>query len=144
MIITSNRRKAMNELLHNDALGKLVLRLTVGIFMLFHGIAKITNPGTVDFIGSTLSGSGLPSILAYGVYLGEVIAPLMIIVGLYCRYGAIIIVINMVFAVLLMHTGDIFALTDHGGWRLELQGFYLFGAVAIMFLGSGRHAVKPD
>ncbi len=134
----------MNELLHNDALGKLVLRLTVGILMLFHGIAKITNPGTVDFIGSTLSGSGLPSILAYGVYLGEVIAPLMIIVGLYCRYGAIIIVINMVFAVLLMHTGDIFAVTDQGGWRLELQGFYLFGAVAIMFLGSGRHAVKPD
>jgi len=134
----------MKELLHNDDLGKLILRLTVGILMLFHGVAKIMNPGSVDFIGSALAGSGLPSILAYGVYIGEVIAPLMIIVGLYCRYGAIIVVINMVFAILLMHSGDIFALTDHGGWRLELQGFYLFGAVAIMFLGSGRQAVKPD
>ncbi len=134
----------MSELLHNDALGKLILRLTVGVLLLFHGIAKIMNPGTVDFIGGALSGSGLPSILAYGVYVGEVIAPLMLIVGVYCRYGAIIIVINMLFAILLMHSGDIFALTEHGGWRLELQGFYLFGALAIMFLGSGRQAVKPD
>ncbi len=134
----------MNELLRNDALGKLVLRLTVGGLMLFHGVAKIKSPGTVDFIGGALSGSGFPSFLAYGVYIGEIIAPLMVILGVYCRYGAIIIVINMLFAVLLMHTGDIFALTEHGGWRLELQGFYLFGAFAIMFLGSGRQAIKPD
>jgi putative oxidoreductase len=134
----------MNTLLHNDALGKLILRLTVGILMLFHGVAKITNPGTVDYISGVLSDSGLPSLLAYGVYVGEVIAPLMIIVGIYCRYGAMLVVVNMVFAVLLMHAGDIFSLTEHGGWRLELQGFYLFGALAIMFLGSGRHAIKPD
>ena len=134
----------MNTLLHNDALGKLILRLTVGILTLFHGIAKITNPGTVDYISGVLSSSGLPSVLAYGVYVGEVIAPLMIIAGVYTRYGAMIVVINMLFAVFLMHSGDLFSLTDHGGWRLELQGFYLFGALAIMFLGSGRQAVKPD
>ena len=134
----------MNTLLHNDALGKLILRLTVGVLTLFHGVEKITNPGTVDYIGGVLANSGLPSLLAYGVYIGEVIAPLMIILGIYCRYGAMLIVVNMVFAVLLMHTGDIFSLTDHGGWRLELQGFYLFGAVAIVFLGSGSQAVKPD
>jgi len=134
----------MNELLHNDALGKLVLRLTVGGLILFHGVSKLMNPGTVDFIGGALSGSGLPSFLAYGVYIGEVIAPLMVVLGVYCRYGAIFIVINMLFAVYLMHTGDIFALSEHGGWRLELQGFYMFGALAIMFLGSGRQAIKPD
>ena len=134
----------MDDLFHNEALGKLILRLTVGVLMLFHGVAKIMNPGTVDYIGGVLSGSGLPSFLAYGVYIGEVIAPLMVVLGIYSRYGAIIIIVNMLFAILLMHTGDIFALTEHGGWRLELQGFYLFGAAAIMFLGSGRHAVKPD
>ena len=51
---------------------------------------------------------------------------------------------NMLFAILLVHTGDILALTEHGGWRLELQGFYLFGALAIVFLGSGKYAIKPD
>jgi putative oxidoreductase len=132
------------ELLHNDALGKLLLRLTVGVLMLFHGVDKILNPGSVDTIGGVLSGAGLPSFLAYGVYIGEVIAPIMVILGVYCRYGAMLIVINMLFAIVLMHSGDIFALTEHGGWRLELQGLYLFGALAIMFLGSGRQAIKPD
>lgn len=131
-------------LLHNDSLGKLILRLTVGVLMLFHGVAKIMNPGTVDYIGGVVAGAGLPSFLAYGVYVGEVVAPVMLILGIYSRYAAIIVVVNMLFAIGLMHSGELFLLTDHGGWRLELQGFYLFGAVAIMFLGSGSQAVKPD
>lgn len=134
----------MIEQLNNDALGKLIVRLTVGVLMLFHGIAKVLHPGTLDFIGGTLAGAGLPGALAYGVYVGEIVAPLMVILGIQARMGGLIIVLNMIFAILLVHTGDLFSLTDHGGWRLELQGFYLFGGLAIMFLGSGRMAVKPD
>ena len=134
----------MTELLKNDAAGKLLLRLTVGGLMLFHGISKLFNPGTAGFIGSKLAEAGLPEALAYGVYIGEVVAPLMIIVGLLSRAGAALIVINMLFAIILVHAGDLFALTEHGGWRLELQGFYLFGSLAIVFLGSGRYAWKPD
>ncbi len=132
------------RLVHNDGLGKLTVRLTVGVLMLFHGFAKILHTGSVSFIGSKLAESGLPSAIAYGVYLGEVIAPLMIIFGFYSRLGGLIVVGNMVFAIGLMHTGDFLALTQHGGWALELQAFYLFGALAIVFLGSGRYAVKPD
>lgn len=134
----------MISILRNDAVGVLVLRLTVGVLMLFHGVSKITHPGAVDFIGNTLSSSGFPSFIAYGVYIGEVVAPLMIVLGIYCRYGALILVANMVVAIMLVHANDIFVLTEHGGWRLELQGFYLFGALAIVFLGSGRIAIKPD
>jgi putative oxidoreductase len=134
----------MTDLIKNDAVGKLILRLTVGGLMLFHGISKLFNPGSVGFIGSKLAEAGLPEALSYGVYIGEIVAPLMIIAGLLCRAGAAIVVINMLFAILLVHSGDIFALTEHGGWRLELQGFYLFGSVAIIFLGSGRYALKPD
>lgn len=134
----------MDNPLKNDALGKLILRLTVGVLMLFHGVHKLYDPGSVGFIGGKLSEAGLPSALAYGVYLGEVVAPLMIILGFWCRLGGVIAVGNMLVAIGLMHMGDIFALTDHGGWRLELQGFYLFGALAIVFLGSGRYAIKPD
>jgi len=129
---------------HNDAMGKLILRLTVAILMLFHGVAKIMHPGTLDFIGNSLSGVGMPSVLAYGVYIGEVIAPLMIIVGVHARIGGMIIVANMLFAVFLVHTGDMFSLTQHGGWAIELQAFYLFGGLAIALLGSGRFAIKPD
>ena len=134
----------MTDLFRNDAAGKLILRLTVGGLMLFHGISKLLNPGSVGFIGSKLAEAGLPEALSYGVYIGEVLAPLMIIAGLLCRTGAAIVVVNMLFAILLVHSGDIFSLTEHGGWRLELQGFYLFGSLAIIFLGSGKHALKPD
>ena len=130
--------------LNNEELGRLILRLTVGGLMLFHGVAKILHTGTIDFISSRLVENGLPGVIAYGVYAGEVLAPIMLILGIYCRAGAALIVINMLFAIGLSHMADIIALTDHGGWRLELQGFYLFGALAVMFLGSGRLAVRPD
>ena len=129
---------------HNDALGKLLLRLTVAVLMLFHGIAKIIHPGSLEFIGSSLSGIGLPAALAYGVYVGEVVAPLMLISGFHARIGGLIIVVNMLFAIFLAHTGDMFSLTQHGGWAIELQVFYLLGGLAIMLLGSGKFAVKPD
>jgi putative oxidoreductase len=129
---------------HNDAMGKLLLRLTVAILMLFHGIAKIIHPGSLEFIESSLSSIGMPSAIAYGVYVGEVIAPLMIIAGFHARIGGLIVVANMVFAIVLAHTGDFFSLTQHGGWALELQAFYLFGGLAIVLLGSGKFAIKPD
>ena len=134
----------MTSLLHNDAIGKLIIRLSVGVLMLFHGFAKILHPDSLGFIRSMLEGAGLPGALAYGVYVGEVIAPLMIILGFYCRLGGLIAVINMLFAIWLAHSGDLFSLTDHGGWAVELQGFYLFSSLALIFLGSGRYAVRPD
>ena len=134
----------MSNLFHNDAMGKFILRMTVGLFMLFHGVAKIIHPGSLEFIGNSLSSMGLPSAIAYGVYVGEIIAPLMVILGFHCRIGGVIIVVNMIFAIMLVHSGDLFSLTKHGGWALELQGFYLFGGLAIALLGSGRFAIKPD
>jgi putative oxidoreductase len=128
----------------NDDAGKLVLRLTVAGLMLFHGVAKIMHPGSLDFIGGMLAGYGLPSILAYGVYVGEVVAPLMVIVGYRARLGALLMAVNMLFAIVLAHTGDLFSLSEHGGWSVELQMFYLLTAVAVLLLGSGRHAVKAD
>jgi putative oxidoreductase len=132
------------KLFKNDDLGKLILRLVVGVLMLFHGVAKLLNPGSLKYIGSQLAGIGLPQFIAYGVFLGEVVAPLMLILGVYTRIGGLLMAGNMVFAIVLVHTGELFMLTQHGGWALELQGLYLFGALAILFLGSGSMALKRD
>jgi putative oxidoreductase len=91
-----------------------------------------------------LTTAGLPPYLSYGVFIGEVLAPVLIIFGIYSRIGGLIVVINMIFAVLLAHTAQLLALTKTGGWALELQGFYLLTGLALFFLGSGRIAVKPD
>ncbi len=92
--------------------GKLVVRLSVGGLMLFHGIAKIMHPGSLDFIAGMLAGYSLPAILAYGVYIGEVIAPLMVIAGYKARIGGLIITVNMLFALALAHSGDFFSLSS--------------------------------
>lgn len=135
----------MNVLFQSDAWGKLVLRLTLGSLMLFHGISKLMNPTrTLESMNGLLAAAGLPTFLAYGVFAGEVLAPILIILGIYSRIGALIVVINMIFALLLAHTAQLFTLAKTGGWALELQGFYLLTGLALMLLGSGRMAVRPD
>ncbi|HTE43513.1 MAG TPA: DoxX family protein [Steroidobacteraceae bacterium] len=124
----------------NDNVGKLILRLALGGMILCHGIAKLT--GGVDGISSMLTANGLPSFLAYGVYVGEVIAPLMILAGWYSRMGAGIVAVNMLFAIWLAHRGDVFALNGTGGWAIELQGMYLFTAVAIALIGPGKFGIN--
>ena len=121
-------------------IGKLILRLVLGISVLLHGIAKLT--GGIGFITSVVAKAGLPSFVAYGVYLGEVIAPLLVILGWYSRAGAVLIALNMVFAIALVHSGQLFALGQSGGWALELQGMFLFTAVAVALLGPGRFSLN--
>ena len=124
--------------------GRLILRLCVGGLMLFHGVAKIMHPTSLDFISGMLTANSIPALLAYGVYIGEVVAPLMVIVGYKARIGGLLIIVNMLFALFLAHSGDFFSLTEHGGLAVELQLFYLLSATAVMFLGSGRLAFKQD
>lgn len=129
---------------NGDALGKLLLRLTLGIFMLFHGIAKILNPGSLEFIKGQLASLSLTPYMAYGVFLGEVIAPLLIIFGIFTRFGGLLIAGNMIFAIVLVHSNELLNLGDSGGWALELQGFFLLCGLVVFLLGSGRFAFRPD
>ena len=128
----------------NADTGKLIIRLGLGGLMLFHGVAKIIHPDSLNFISGMLTANHLPAILVYGVYIGEVVAPLMVIVGYRSRIGGLLIAVNMLFALFLAHSGDLFSLTQHGGSAVELQLFYLLTAAAIVFLGSGRLAFKQD
>ena len=127
----------MNQAVADD-IGKLILRLTLGILLLLHGANKITNG--VSGIEGMLQGAGLPAYLAYGSYVGEVLAPLLVILGLYSRVGAFLVVVHMAFAVFLAHRADLLLLGPQGGWALELQGFYFFTALALLYTGPGRVA----
>lgn len=123
----------------SDDAGKLVLRLTLGILVLLHGIAKIKSG--VGSIVTGLEGVGLPPWIAYGVYIGEIVAPIMVIIGLFARTGAFIIFVNMIFAIGLVHRNEIFMLGKQGGWALELQGMFMFTALALVLMSPGRYSV---
>jgi putative oxidoreductase len=134
----------------SDDIGKFLLRLAVGGLMLFHGISKvrgwINDPsgGGLGEIPRWIeeTGLGLPGMLAYGVYIGEVLAPVLILLGFWTRLGAFLLAINMVVAVLLRHTKDVLTLNQLGGWAIELEAWFFLGALALLFLGAGRFSVS--
>lgn len=91
----------------NIDLGLLILRLTLGILMLFYGIAKCI----------------------HGIRFRT-------------RLTTLGFAFNMLVALLLAHSNDIFALNQHGGWAVELIGLFLFGSLALFFTGSGKYAIS--
>lgn len=126
-----------------DDLGKLVLRLNIGGLMLLHGISKIQNfEGTLQWLSGVMASLSLPAFMAYGVFLGEVIAPVLLILGILPRLSSLAIIATMAMAILSHTTGEnatpLFSLGGYGGWSFELQGLYLFGALAILIMGSGK------
>jgi len=123
----------------NDDAGKLILRLAVGILILLHGISKLSTG--IGGIAGMLTSHGLPAGVAYLVYVGEIVAPVLMIIGVLTRPAAVVVVVNMLFALFLAHSSQFFTLGKTGGWSLELQGMFLFGALAVAFLGAGRFSV---
>jgi putative oxidoreductase len=128
-----------NTLRSTDDTGKLLLRAVLALLLLFHGISKLM--GGIGFITGMLEKAGLPGAFGYLVYIGEVVAPLLILIGVFTRPAALIVAVNMVVALLLVHTSQFFSLNETGGWALELQGMYLGAALAVALLGAGRYSV---
>ena len=87
----------------SEDMGKLILRVTLAVLILLHGVAKIT--GGVGNIAGMLEKNGLPPALAYLVFLGEVIAPLLMIIGAWTRLAAVIIAGNMLVAIAVAFLG---------------------------------------
>jgi len=137
MAILTNRAADTRDRGIDTAL--LILRVVLGILVLLHGISKLPPPPKE--IAAMLAQANLPAVLAWGVYLGEIVAPILLIVGVWTRLGALMVIVNMVFAVLLVHTGDLPKMGEQGGYALELQAMFLFTAIAIALAGAGRFSV---
>lgn len=114
----------------------------VGGMMLFHGIDKALHG--ITFIKGLLKFQGIPEMLAYGVYVGEIFAPIFLIIGWKSRVWAGVIVLNMAVAIYLTKLGSLMSLGAHGAWAVEVPMFYLFSALAIVLLGSGKYAIIRD
>ncbi len=124
----------------SDNVGKLILRLMLGVLMIFHGYKKYQSG--INGIKKLVVTNGLPEFLAYGVYIGEILVPILIIIGLYTRISSLIYALTMAVAIFLAHSSHLFSLNAKtGGLIIETPLLFMLGAIALMFLGAGRYSI---
>lgn len=124
----------------NEDIGKLILRLSIAVLMLFHGYKKYTFG--IEGIKSLVIKAGLPEVLAYGVYVGEIIIPILLILGFRTRVCALLLSFTMVFAIFLAHSEKLFLIdAKTGGLAIELPLLYLLSALSLFFIGGGKYSI---
>ena len=124
-------------------LGILFARLGLGVCLFMHGFAKILHG--IGGVKGILAKAGLPEIMAYGSYVGEVIAPIMIILGIFSRVGALLVIGTSLTIMYAYHgLGNLLELTNVGGFKAEILYLYIALSLCIIFNGSGKYAFKKD
>lgn len=121
-------------------LGKLLVRITCGGLLIMHGAHTLING--IDHVKAMVRDAGLPGFIAYGNLVGEVVAPVFLILGFKARLAALVVAFNMLMSVLIAHRDIVFARNDFGGWMIELNVFYFMTALAVFLLGSGRYSLS--
>lgn len=118
--------------------GTTLLRITLGIAAIAHGLLKVfvfTLPGTVGFFESL----GLPGFLAYVTAFVEIVGGLALIAGFQTRLVSLTMV-PILLGAMWAHSGNGWVFSNQGGgWE-----YPLFWAVVLMvqaMLGSGAFAV---
>lgn len=124
----------------NNDLARLILRLGVGGTMLFHGIHKVTHG--IDGVFRLMSAHGLPPYLGYGVYLGEVLAPIMLIAGFYSRLAALAVAATMIVAIAVTKGFYPLELSRNGALAIELPLLYLLASFALFLSGPGKYSLN--
>ncbi|GGK34253.1 GntR family transcriptional regulator [Yeosuana aromativorans] len=123
-------------------IGLLLLRISIAFTMLIYGISKL-NFG-IEYINGLLEQYGLPTFLGYGVFVGEFIAPILIIIGYRTKLAGLAFAINCFVAILMDRLPDVLSLNDHGGWSIGLIFIYMMFGIAMFFMGAGKYALSTN
>lgn len=120
----------------NVSAAMLLIRLSTGGLLLFHGAAKLSHGH--GFIREMLAQKGMPEWLWLGVPLTEVIAPVFLLIGVFTRMAGVGIALLMLITIFIAHMPGAFNITDTGGLEVELNLLYMSGALSIAFAGPGK------
>ena len=121
-------------------IAKLILRVSVGIMMLFHGFDKVING--IDGVKQLTVSAGFLEFLAYSVFIGEIVVPVFILLGAYARAASLVLAFNMAVAIFLAYGNSLFSLGKHGAPVFELPFLYFVMSIVIFMLGSGKYAIN--
>jgi putative oxidoreductase len=126
--------------MHNQDIAKLLLRLTCGGILLFHGVHKVFVE--VDHVKAIVENAGMPEFIAYGNIIGEFVAPIFILAGFKTRIAAVVVAFNMLLSILIAHPDIMFSVNNYGGWMIETNVLYMMTAVVLFFSGAGKYSLS--
>lgn len=133
---------SINNCLNKPDFSRLLLRLSLGGLLLFHGWHKMMSG--IGPIQGMLAAHGMPAFIGYGVYVGEVVAPILIILGVLCRLSALMVIGTMLVAWLLAGIGNTFHVDAVGAWAIESIAFYTLMSLVLLFQGAGRYSLAKN
>jgi putative oxidoreductase len=133
-----------NLLKTRDDVVPLILRISLAIVMFPHGAQKVLGwfggyglAGTMHF----LTGMGIPAIFAALAIAAEFLGPIGLLIGLLTRVAAFAIGVEMVVAVMLVHSAHGFFMNWSGQQKGEGFEYHLLViaiSVALMITGGGK------
>lgn len=124
--------------------GLLLIRLAVGLMILMAGLQKAFNPDQLAVLTETMLSINLPENAVYIVFLFEIIAPLMLILGVLSRMAAGFIVVYVLIGIFTASVDSLMVMDKYKGHALESEFMFILIGFAIICLGSGDKAMYPD
>jgi putative oxidoreductase len=123
--------------------GILLLRLSVGVLFLMHGLYLKVFVFGMAGTGQFFATLGLPEWFAWIVMLYETIGGLALILGVYTRWVALFLGLHLLVATYMGHIKNGWLFTNEGG-GYEFTLFWAFVCFALALLGAGAHALQSD
>jgi putative oxidoreductase len=113
----------------------VLLRVLVGIYFINHG-KELFNAKAMEGFASYLENDlhfPMPLLMAYLRTGAELFGGIMLLLGLFTRLGAFLIMITMLVATFTAAKGDIFG-------EGEITFLYAIACLAIIFIGAGKYS----
>lgn len=119
----------------------LLLRLTLGIMFVAHGLMKVlvfTPAGTVGFFASL----GIPAAFAWLTMAAELGGGLLLLLGVQTRWIAVL-QLPVLLGAWVVHSGNGWGFSNpNGGW--EYPAFLALAQIVLILLGDGKFALSPS
>lgn len=120
--------------------GLFTLRVALGLMFIAHALLKyvvFTMPGFAGFLGQI----GFPAVLAWPIFLAELLGGLAILVGFYGRFVSVALLPVLLGATLVHAPNGWLFTAANGGW--EYPAFLVVAAVTHILAGDGAFAIRP-
>ena len=119
----------------------LILRLTLGVMFVAHGLMKVlvfTPAGTVGFFASL----GIPAAFAWLTMAAELGGGLLLLLGVQTRWIAVL-QLPVLLGAWVVHSGNGWGFSNpNGGW--EYPAFLTLAQIVLILLGDGKFALSPS